>query len=295
MNRARHSLWLSVVMSLMLSLAAHAQSQHTFEIRDGRVWIDDQLIPTDQLPDPFPIDGLQLQYSFAGEATPMLELRGRVFVLKDGAIREIDDVQGDQRVMVYFRDAVGLAPDEPRQAFLDRLPEQQWTTVTVLNKHAQALKEHKVELERLTNEVGVQTQQELERLRSQAAQAAAVAQELPRLEVQSYLFDVQQQNRELYAQLQKEWQMEQDARQLAWQIRRIQDEQEQQRLQEALRGKLGAMFELKQENRRREIQQLEQELHDLRQRLQHREDLRDRIIEERLHELIGVRPGQPRR
>ncbi len=82
--------------------------------------------------------------------------------------------------------------------------------------------------------------------------------------------------------------MERDAGALAQEIRSLSDGNLRQARIEQLREKLYAIFELKQNNRRREIEQLEQQLGALRERLQERQQLRDLIIDQYLKQQIGV-------
>ena len=81
--------------------------------------------------------------------------------------------------------------------------------------------------------------------------------------------------------------MEVETYRLSEQIRTMEDgEPRKQRLTE-LSEKLNNIFDLKQVNRRSEIEQLESRLEELQRGLQEREQMRARIIQRRLKELLG--------
>jgi hypothetical protein len=123
-------------------------------------------------------------------------------------------------------------------------------------------------------------------------ESARMAQTLPRIEAQRYYMDVQRNDRQLYEQLLEERKLEAETHRLAQEIRSLQPGEVRTERLNTLRQKLLDSFELKQENRRREITQLERQLEGLQLRLHERERLRDRIIEERLRELIGERDAR---
>lgn len=105
-------------------------------------------------------------------------------------------------------------------------------------------------------------------------------------EQQQYLREIQRRDTELYQLLIREAQADQETLVLAGRIRVSQDEAEKDRLRSELQKKLEYAFELKQDARRREIRQLEEQLKDLQQMLQVRENARSRIIERRMQDLL---------
>ena len=102
---------------------------------------------------------------------------------------------------------------------------------------------------------------------------------------QAYMQGLSERDRALYERLVREREMEAEAYRLAQQLRM--NPSNVSALRSELREKLDAMFELKQENRREEIRQVEEVLQALRQRLQEREAMRDEIIQHRMRELTG--------
>ena len=109
-------------------------------------------------------------------------------------------------------------------------------------------------------------------------------------EAQRYLIDMQRENEQLHERLMQERAMEAESQALAARIRALpEDSPEREALTAELRQKLEEIFSMKEENRRRETEQLEKELSKLRDQLQKREQSREQIIDRRLKELIGER------
>lgn len=102
-----------------------------------------------------------------------------------------------------------------------------------------------------------------------------------------YLQSLSESDRAHYLRLVREREMEDETLRLAQQYRQTPDEDARAQVRQELRDKLGAMFDLKQENRHEEVRQMETVLDTLRQRLEERELMRGRIVEHRLNELIG--------
>ena len=100
----------------------------------------------------------------------------------------------------------------------------------------------------------------------------------------AYLQELSERDRVLYDRLLHEREMEAEAGRLA---RRLRQSPDDDALRAHLRDRLDAMFELKQENRRDEIRQVEDVLEALRLRLREREAMREEIIEHRMRELAG--------
>jgi len=106
-----------------------------------------------------------------------------------------------------------------------------------------------------------------------------------------YLNEVQKANRELYERLVRERTMEQQAQNLAHAIRVLPEDSGERRARiDTLRTLLNEIFELKQENRRREIERLQREIQKVQRSLQKRRQMRDQMIEHRLQQLLGTPP-----
>lgn len=271
------------VVSIYLGQSALAQPGHTLSISEGTVFIDGKAIPAEDLPASLDVEGIQANFSYSGNSAPVIELDGNMYTVEDGQLVELgqSEVAG-RTVTVFFRnDALGPMPDlegvfglkrEPSRTYLRQEPvwrdqdEASGTRSQVYSQRANVLAE----------------QARLNKLES-----AQVAQLLPRLEIQGYLLEMQSQNKDLYERLVRESRLEAEAQGLAADIRTLSEGVERDALIASLQESLDAIFELKQQNRRREIEQLEQQLSDLQDRLEKREAHRQRIIEQRLLELIG--------
>lgn len=130
-----------------------------------------------------------------------------------------------------------------------------------------------------------------DKLQMQAERTMRAARQLPQIEIRNYLNDIQEHNRELYQRLIREQQLEQESLVLAGQLRQLAAGPARQERETVLRGRLEEIFALRQENRRREIQQLSEQLSELQRRLDERERLHGQIIENRLKQLTGQATG----
>ena len=273
MNRVFRIAMVGVLLVLLLGAGAPvgAQNVRTLTIRDGKVLIDDREVPEKDLPASLDLQGLEATYTFVGDVRFRFQLGEVFYVFDNEGLREASKV--------YFVDGRS-AGRVPFSAFLVQ---------------AQALQESTQELDELSRQfeqsplpAPQQANLVLKKARFQVAQAAQVVGSLPRLEVQSYFSDVWRSDQNLYALLMRELRLERDAGALAREIRSLPDGRLRQAHIEQLREKLYAIFELKQKNRRREIEQLEHQLGALKERLQERQQLRDLIIDQYLKQLIGV-------
>ena len=114
----------------------------------------------------------------------------------------------------------------------------------------------------------------------------------PEVSHQQYLNAVQQSSRELYEQLLRERRMERSARNLAHAIRLLPEGPERRAKIDTLRAMLADIFELKQQNRRREVERLERQILELQQNLRRRAQMRDRMIDRRLRQLVDSTRGR---
>jgi ABC-type phosphate transport system auxiliary subunit len=124
-------------------------------------------------------------------------------------------------------------------------------------------------------------------LRLEAENTARMAGAFPRVEFQSYLDDMHESDIGLYDQLIREQDMEMETHHLAMEALSATSVEHRKQVAEALRNRLNEIFDLKQENREREIEQLSKKLEDLKSRLKQRSDLRQQIIDVRMRELLG--------
>lgn len=104
---------------------------------------------------------------------------------------------------------------------------------------------------------------------------------------EAYLETLSERDRALYERLMHEREMEEEALRLAYAARRATEPAERLRLREQLQAHLGEIFELKQNNRREEIQQVESMLEVMNRQMAERESMRDEIIRRHVRDLLG--------
>lgn len=122
--------------------------------------------------------------------------------------------------------------------------------------------------------------------------SSRVSSDTPETDYRQYLSEVERSSRQLYERLVRERQMERDAQELARVIRLLPEGTERQQKTDTLRSMLNEIFELKQENRRREIERLQQKIQELQESIQEREQMREAMIDRRLQQLIGASQDQ---
>ncbi len=270
------------------------EAMHVVTIEDGKVFIDGNQVPPSELPPSLKIHNRDLRWSFHGDA--LLDLNGTVFQLLDGKLVEADDdVARDGHVVVFFRD-----PDDENSMvrvlsrnapFRFRMRERGEPYGVVMENYMTALsnkaKEFEIIRKQISEQKGEQALVLAEQLQLQAENTARIAKAFPRVEFESYLSGLHDQNINLYGELVREHDMEADTHQLAMEIRASSNARHRKQLVEELRKRLYEAFELKQQNREGEIEQLADRLQELREKLGQRADLRQQIIESRLKELLG--------
>jgi hypothetical protein len=279
-----------------LPFPSYAQSSYTLSFRDGNVYIDGQEVPADELPASLKLKDLSGNLSFSGDTTPILEFGGAFYMLDGQRLREVKWDEGADGVTIFFREKTEDGPvvlrkyrrDDPGVMFFSL--DGDASHMTLVQDYTQRLHARAVELQALSQDDRIQDAKEItvlvRQLTEQAEETARVAEQLPQLEVESYLFDVQRRDNTLYQQLRNEQHMELETHQLAARIRALQEGAERTALMKELEARLNEIFDLKQRNRRQEIEQLEARLEELYRRLEEREDMRQRVIERRIGELL---------
>ena len=272
MNRVFRIAIVGVLLALLFGAGAPvgAQNVRTLTIRDGKVFVDDREVPEKDLPPSLDLDAVEVTYTFVGDMSFFFKLSDILYVFDEEGLREASEAY-----VVDSRSA-GRAP----------------LSAMLAQEQVQVLQQSTEELDELSRQLDDQPEQEeanlaLKKARVQVAQAAEVVESLPRLEVQNYFSDVWRSDQNLYALLVQEFNLERDANAIAREIRGLPEGRLRRARIEQLREKLDAIFELKQQNRRREITQLEQQLQGLNERLRQREQLRAEIIDRYLRQLIG--------
>jgi hypothetical protein len=270
--------------ALLPAGAVLAQEVHTITIRGGEVFVNGTAVPASELPQGLELRGKDGEITFSGAIRPVLQIGEAVLTL-DGGRLVITGTPG--REPFFFRRA-----ELPRRAYV---ADGETPPTVFVQQQAE-------DLEALTREMrviynrrpGEGENERVEQIILRATEVAEAARALPEMEMQHYFSRIRQQNHNLYDLLVREQVMELEARELAMQLRGISATEERMRHAADLRTRLDDIFDLRQQNRRMEIETLEHQLTTLQQRLQERERLRQEIVERRLKQLIQEGPPSRR-
>ena len=259
------------VMALGMAVAqpALAQPIRTLQIQGDSVAVDGERIPEGDLPDSLVIpDNYIYRSSFTTGSEPIVPLNGRFFTVEGERFIEVDPADVEQEHA--FR--VPLVP-APSTAYLG---------ANALRSRSPSAVTRGFAVTPRSGSLGSR----LQLLAPPSAGTSWFVQ--PQTETQRYLSAMQHGNKALYERLMKERELEAKSQILAARIRSLpENSPEREGLAEELRQQLDEIFALKEENRRRETEQLEKELELLRDQLSKREQNREQIIERRLNELLG--------
>lgn len=275
---------------VLSSQTTWAQSPQTLVIENGVVYINGRAVPDADLPASLDLSGVDARFSFTGSMESVVEINGRVYRVQDNTLADMRTPEGRQgRVAVYFREQP--ARSDLREVRLQvGQAEREGPIATpafaAMRHHTEAVQAHTRTLLQQVDQRGTEgLEATLEQLQRHASRLARFAEDLPRFEMQSYLEAVQQADQELHSRLIREQELEAQTQALAREVATA-DGEEQEVLRRELRAQLEEIFEMKQENRAREIQQLQEEMGRLRQRLEKRERYREYMIERRLRYLL---------
>ncbi len=285
----RFMVGLLAVAALAISVSLEAAAQKTtLEIHGGTILVNGNKVPANQLPNSLDIEGLSMRLSFDGVEQPVVQIGRHSYRITENRLEEVDSSEADDRVVVSGN-------LEAPAAVYDGRTEEGWYRVgfadRMTKKKMEALQSQAQEMQQLSEEIrrerSADASRVAEELQKQAEAAAKMAADLPRLQVVNYWDDVRQKDAELYSRLVREWELEASIQDVVRRYRLSPDAQQRQAWLSELRGLLDQAFDLKQQNRGREIDQISSELQALYRRMQEREAARQLIIERRLQELVG--------
>jgi hypothetical protein len=281
-SKASFAVIVVLAVAIVTPHTGWGQEMRTLEVSDGVVRLDGKELAPESLPESLRDTEVDLVFSWTGSSEPVIEIEDRLYIIDAEGLREVDAHVYQSARQRYF-EALGS------------VGEGMWYSTGVddpaTQRQMQALYVQAREMTELSKQLEHKRMEDADRLaqemRKQAEMAQRMAVEIPRMNVTTYWDAVRESDESLYDQLVEEWNLESRIQALAAKARSLSQGSERERMVHELRSLLGAAFELKQENRRREIDQLEDELKTLQHRLQERESLRAKIIERRLNELIG--------
>lgn len=295
-----HRIYVGGVLAALLLLTgspAAAQDTRSLKIENGNVYVDGRRIPETELPPSLDVRDAQVQYVFTGDAEPIIRLGDGYYVLDEGRLREAAPHERDEVAVILRNKFDADILDPSMNVHLDGLPDMAAYAspqAVVMQRKAEELQQKAERLQEL--QLSTQVKLDSERLEAleraaeeitvQAAEAARMAEAMPRLQVQGYLTQVQQNDQALFNRLVDERKMERETILLANEIRSMEEGPERSRKVEELRSKLDEIFDLKQDNRREEMEQLENRLEELQEKLEERERMRDDVVERRLRQLL---------
>ena len=258
----------------------------TVRIENGAVFLDDRRLGESEYPATLRAENQHAQFRFFGEARFYID--GLPYSVKDGRIVEAVPLAGESIVVRFRTDELADMAAEAPAAGTIRFSGPPSGTI---GSFAKALDARAARLEALGEELAARSDEErtitVQNLHRETEEAAFVMRAFPRIEMKSYLDLLQVENSALYGRLLRELEMENQSGMLAGRILVESDARLRADLERSLRTSLEEVFELKQQNRRDEITQLEKQLGDLRRQLQARELNRRAIIDRRLEELVG--------
>ena len=265
-------------------------------IEDGRVFLNGKQVDNARLPDGLRNLDDNVSLTFWTSDNALIEINGQTFVFEGNQFREAGpDEKADRNVMVVFSgqsNGTNVSLFEAPQATATyQLRSRPTGEAHAMQSYVTQLRERAEEFNKLTFELKEVVPEGNELARQmvvEAENAARIANILPHVEYESYLGSLQAENKVLYEELQRERQMEMRTHQLAMAARNAATSQEREKHITELRSVLTEIFELKQDNRQQEIEQLEQQLNELQERLAERESLKKDIIESRLADLLNL-------
>lgn len=232
--------------------SATAQPQtRTLTIHNNTVHVNGTELNQDQLPESLDVSGVEAQYRFIGIRKPVVDINGKLYAITD----RLEPVSEDE---IRQQNDASVVLQRPQAASDPGF-------ATASSRSAPAPREQS------SAESGSQ-------------EASSDMQEAH----QQYLSEIQQSHQELYRNLVRERRMESESREIARTIRLLPDGPERDAQIDTLRATLNRIFELKQDNRRREIEQLQRQIDELERRLEQREAMREEMIERRMNELLGI-------
>lgn len=305
-RRFRRSIFLMVLFLTGVSDLSFAQSERSVTIQDGKVYVDGQLVPPQQLPASMRVDGIEMHLSFSDGIHPLIPLNGRYYRFDGTRLVEAEGPEMEENgVTVFFRDEapnfdLTIPGARLPQAFVTGQPVSVGITQSfkAFEEPVSLLQEEVQKLQQLSTQINRQNDREvakvLEQVNDQVLQVTRIAKQLPQVEVNQYLNAVQEHDRGLYRQLLREHELERQTYVLASQIRGLTDMGQRSRKMAELRNSLDAIFELRQKNTRNEIDLLETQLQELRRVHEMRQQQKASIINRRIQELIDQAPGNDR-
>ncbi len=284
---------------------ALSQGVHILEVREGAVYLNGRVVPEEALPSTWNTAEIgEARVTATGSIDPVIAVGGRLYTFDGNGIREVAAPPVSTSYSIRFNTVFSGIPGGE----MDQSPSDWLQSIRLMppafdlsafdgagapleaplpaGPQARLLQQQATEFMQRSNELArFGAEHSARQLRESAQEMFEAARELPRLEYDRYLTDVRQENQELWQNLMREADLERQSREVAVRLRALPADSAV--LKTRLHLLLNQAFDLKQQNRRREISRLEEQLLDLQRRLEERERNRNRIIDLRATELLG--------
>ena len=289
--------WL-LALSMLILAAGTAAAQYvvsngvaepairSFRVDGGAVFIDDREIPPENLPEGFPPQGASVNFTtFSSDKDLIIQLQdGRRYALEGDSLW-LKTPTGNFDCILRDGGCEGMEENAMILFIVTAPPE------TILERKAEDLREQAKRIQDLQHRfeksrIG-EFRQMAEDMTLHAAEAARTASELPHIQMQRYFSNMQHKNKGLFNQLMSERFMEKEVLGMAQKFVEMQEGKARRDSIAVLRERLAEIFELKQENRRREVEELKERLRELQWAIGERQRLQHDIVERRLQELLG--------
>ena len=264
-------------------------------IEGGIVFVNGKKVDEGSLPAGLRDLSSEVNMTFWTSDNALIEINGATFFFENGTFREADPSERSERnVMVMFSsedNGANVRLYEAPVATGNYMVRGRNHETEVMRSYVAQLREQAEQFNQLTfkfKEVAPETNEIARQMVVEAENTARLASVLPRVEYESYLGSLQNQNQRLYQELMREREMEMRTHQLAQAIHQTETADQRAAHERELRQVLTEIFELKQANREKEIEQLDKQLKDLQSRLDDRESLKEDIIESRLNDLLNL-------
>lgn len=252
----------ALLIFLAVPLSAHAQDQRwSIDIENGKAQVNGVVIAQESLPKSLVVDGMRLHFELPAVDNPIVVIGESIYAIEKNAIREATPEEINKHGIV----AVASWTDaDARTLVFNSLREIQRSASMAPSEQVQAT------------------------VRGNAMRASQMVAALPHLEMRSYWNEVRENDDELYQALVAEAQVEREVNELVEMIRVLPEGRPRTKAIAELRSQLVSLFDMKQANRKGEIVELETQLETLRKRMNDREEMKEKIVDQRMRQLLGT-------
>ncbi len=292
----KRNLFYSIILGGALifgHLDAQAQATYKVAVENGQVFVDGKQVAANRLPKSLANIDKKTNLKFWSNDNALVEINNVVYEIKDGTLVEAsrEELAKNQYSLYISSESMGSrinlherGPTTPVYVVRSQKGEKPMAHyVAALHERAQEFNNLRFKIDSVREPEAAEIAMHL---KLGAENMARMAQSFPQVQLETYLADMHEMDSGLYKRLMREQQMEMETHQLAMKIRDASSRADQERIASQLRTALNEIFQLKQENRKTEIEQLTNKLNELQKQLKERESLRKDIVENRIKELL---------